>query len=220
MKVTIIGAGNMGRGIGTRAVAGGHDVELVDRDPGDAQSLADELQGAARDGASATAVEAGGRIGGDVVVLAVYYPNVAEAIAQYRDQLAGKVVVEISVPLDWETLDRLIVPPDSSAAEEAAKLVPSGTPVVKAFSTTFARTLVAGDVDGKRLDVLIAGDDADAKAKVTSLVEDGGLRPLDVGPLRRARQIENAMFVQVVLQEPMGWGYGSALKFLPDSGSS
>jgi 8-hydroxy-5-deazaflavin:NADPH oxidoreductase len=208
MKITIIGAGNMGRAIGTRAVAGGNDVEIIDRNPEDARALADEL------GERATAVEPGGSVGGDIVVLSVYYASVAEAVDQYRDQLAGKVVVEISVPLDWDTMDALVVPADSSAAEETQKLLPGGTPVVKAFNTTFARTLVSGEKNGTPLDVLIAGDDEDAKQKVASLVEGGGMRPIDVGALRRARQLEHAAFLQVSAQEPLGSGFASALKFL------
>jgi NADPH-dependent F420 reductase len=208
MKITIIGAGNMGRAIGTRAVAGGNDVEIIDKNPEDARSLADEL------GERVGAVEPGGPIGGEVVVLAVYYPSIAEAVEQYRDQLAGKVVVEISLPLDWETMDALVVPADSSGAEETQKLLPGGTPVVKAFNTTFARTLVSGEKNGTPLDVLIAGDDEDAKQKVASLVEGGGMRPIDVGPLRRARQLEHAAFLQVSAQDPLGSGFTSALKFL------
>lgn len=208
MKVTIIGAGNMGRGIGARAVAGGHDVEIVDRNPEDARALADEL------GGGATAVEPGGPIGGEIVVLAVYYASIAEAVEQYGDQLAGKVVVEISAPLDWETMDRLVVPTDSSAAEETQRLLPEGTPVVKAFCTTFARTLVTGEKNGTPLDVPMAGDDEGAKQKVAVLVEGGGMRPIDVGPLRRARQLEHAAFLQISAQEPLGSGFASALKFL------
>ena len=208
MKITIIGAGNMGRGIGTRAVAGGNDVEILDRSPEDARALADEL------GERATAIDLDASFGGELVVLAVYYQSIAEAVEQYRDQLAGKVVVEISLPLDWETMDRLLVPADSSAAEETQRLLPGGTPVVKAFNTTFARTLVTGEKNGTPLDVLIAGDDEGAKQKVASLVEGGGMRPIDVGPLRRARQLEHAAFLQVAAQEPLGSGFASALKFL------
>jgi predicted dinucleotide-binding enzyme len=90
MKVTIVGAGNMGRGIGTLAVAGGHEVEIVDREPAEAQNLADEL------GGSATALEPGGPFGGEVVVLALYYPGIKDAVREYADQLAGRVVVETS----------------------------------------------------------------------------------------------------------------------------
>jgi predicted dinucleotide-binding enzyme len=78
-------------------------------------------------------------------------------------------------------MDRLAVPADTSAAEELAKRPPSGTPVVKAFNTTFATTLVAGEVAGEKLDVFRAGDDEAAKQTVATLVESGGLRPLDVG---------------------------------------
>jgi predicted dinucleotide-binding enzyme len=207
VRVTIIGCGNMGRAIGTRAVAGGNEVELIDRNPEDANALAQEL------GESASALDAESPFGGEVVVIALYYPSTLEAIEQYRDQLAGRVVVDICNPVDVETWDRLVTPPDSSGPEEASKRVPQGTPVVKAFNTTFARTLVEGEVAGQQLDVLIAGDDDGAKRKVAELVEAGGLRPLDVGPLLRARELEHLGLLHVVMQGPMGWGFGSAVKF-------
>lgn len=206
MKVTIIGAGNMGRGVGTRVVQGGHELEILDRDPAEAQKLADELGG----GANALAdVDA---IAGEVVVMALYYPGIKEAVQQYGDALGGKVVVDITNPVDTETWDRLATPPGSSSAEEVAALLPQGTPVVKAFNTTFANTLVSGEVDGQQLDVLIAGDDEDAKEKVSRLVSDGGLRPIDVGPLSRAQQLEQLGFLHISLQEPHGLGFGSTLK--------
>ena len=83
-RVTIVGAGNMGRGIGTRVVAGGHQAEIVDHDQADAQKLAQEL------GGGATAVDAGAAFGGEVVVFAVYYPGIKDAVRQYADQLAGR----------------------------------------------------------------------------------------------------------------------------------
>ena len=212
MKVTIIGAGNMGRGVGTRAVAGGNEVEIVDRDPAEAQALAEELNGAAQRGGSARALEPGGALGGELVVLATWYPGSLEAVEQYRDQLAGKVVVDISNPVDTSTFEGLVTSPDESAAEAIAKAVPEGTPVVKAFNTTFAPTLVAGEAAGQQLDVFLAGDDDEAKRKVAELVEAGGARPVDVGPLRRARQLESAGLLHMKVQEPLGAGFKSALK--------
>ena len=206
MKVTIIGAGNMGRGIGTRLVAGGNEVQLVDRDPAEAQTLAAELGDAASAAAQDDAFD------GDVVVLALYYPGAKDAVEQYREQLAGKVVVDITNPVDLSTFDGLATPPGTSAAEEIAALVPEGTPVVKAFNTTFAGTLAAGEAAGQQLDVLIAGDDEDAKRKVAGLAEAGGLRPIDVGPLRRAQQLEQLGFLHMSVQEPLGAGFGSAVK--------
>ena len=82
MKVTIIGAGKMGHAIGTRAVAGGHEVEIIDNDPAEAEALADDL------GESATPVDKGS-IGGEIVVLALYFPSIPTAIEENRNELAG-----------------------------------------------------------------------------------------------------------------------------------
>jgi 8-hydroxy-5-deazaflavin:NADPH oxidoreductase len=207
-EVTIVGAGNMGRGIGTRAVAGGHQVEILDRDPAEAQQLAKDL------GDSATALDPGAPFGGEVVVFAVYYPGIKDAVQQYADQLAGKVVVDITNPVDTQTWDKLATPPGLSSAEEVQQLVPEGTPVVKAFNTTFAPTLVAGKVGGQQLDVLIAGDDEDAKQTVSQLASDGGLRPIDVGPLNRAQQLEQLGFLHISLQQPLDLGFSSAVKLV------
>jgi len=209
MKVTIVGAGNMGRGIGTRAVAGGHQVEIVDHDPAEAQKLAGEL------GGGATALEPGAAFGGQVVVFAVYYPGIKDAVQQYADQLGGKVVVDITNPVDTQTWDRLATAPGSSSAEEVQQLVPQGTPVVKAFNTTFAGTLAEGQAHGQQLDVFIAGDDQDAKQQVVELVSDGGLRPIDVGPLGRAQQLEQLGLLHISLQQPRNLGFGSAIKVHP-----
>jgi predicted dinucleotide-binding enzyme len=209
MRVTIIGAGNMGRGIGSRVVAGGHQLEIVDRDPAQARQLAEDL------GGSATALDPGALFGGEVVVFAVYYPGIKDAVQQYADQLLGKVVVDITNPVDTQTWDSLATPPGSSSAEETQQLVPQGAVVVKAFNTTFAPTLVAGEVSGQQLDVLIAGDDDNAKQKVSQLASDGGLRPVDVGPLHRAQQLEQLGFLHISLQQPLGLNFGSAVKLLP-----
>ena len=123
-----------------------------------------------------------------------------------------KVVVDITNPVDWSTMDRVVTPPGSSAGEEIAKSAPQGAKVVKAFNTTFAPTLVAGEAGGQQLDVLIAGDDEDAKKAVAELVESGGLRALDVGPLSKSRQLEQLGLFHITAQEPLGAGFGSALK--------
>jgi predicted dinucleotide-binding enzyme len=209
MRITIIGAGNMGRAVGTRAVAGAHEVEIVDRDPAEAKKLAEEL------GGSATALDQGAPFGGEIVVFALYYPGIKDAVQQYADELSGKVVVDISNPVDTETWDRLATKAGSSSAEEVAGLVPEGAQVVKAFNTTFAPTLVAGEAAGQQLDVFIAGDDEGAKQKVSQLVSDGGLRPIDVGPLKRAQELEHLGLLHISLQEPHNLGYSSAIKLHP-----
>ncbi|MGH8823819.1 MAG: NADPH-dependent F420 reductase [Jiangellaceae bacterium] len=210
-KVTIIGAGNMGRGIGTRLVAGGNEVQVLAPTAEHATGLAEELGG---NGASVIGGGLDEQITGDVVVLATPYGAALEFAQGRGEDLNGKVVVDITNPVDWATFDRLVTPADSSGAEEISKRLPSGVPVIKAFNTTFAGTLVAGGVADHDLDVLIAGDDDDAKATVAGLVESGGMRAIDAGPLRRAQQVEHLGFLHMALQDKLGSGYGSAIKFI------
>lgn len=204
MNVTIIGAGNMGRGIGTRLIAGGHKVTFVDANPETAQKAAADLK------AESATLDAPL---GDVVVLAVWYGTNIEIAKQLGNKLAGKVVVDIANPLN-STYDGLATAPDSSSAEDLAKALVDGAKVVKAFNTTYAGTLLAGQVAGQPLDVFIAGDDADAKAKVAQLVADGGMRAIDAGPLHRARQIEGMQLLHITLQGTLGTNWGSALKIV------
>ena len=211
MDVTIIGTGNMARAIGSRVHAGGHDLTVVGKDAESAEEVASELKGAPGDGSVATAV-AGDELGGDVVVLAVYYPDARGAVEQYGDQLSGKVVVDITNPVN-DALDGLVVPPDSSATEELAKLAPQAQ-WVKAFNTTFAGTLSAGEVAGQPLDVLIAGDEDNAKEAVSTIARDGGLNPIDAGPRRRARELEALGLLHMTLQDRLGTGFGSTVKIL------
>ena len=213
MNITIIGAGNMGRGIGTRAAAGGHSVTFVDANPDTAQQVAEEVKKAAKNGSKVSTSSLGDVQLGDIVVLAVWYGTNMEVARQLGNKLAGRVVVDIANPLN-STYDGLATAPDSSSAEDLAKVVAPGTKVVKAFNTTYAGTLVSGQVDGRPLDVFIAGDDAEAKEKVAQLVKDGGMRPVDTGALNRARQIEGMQLLHIVTQGPLGTNWGSAIKIL------
>jgi predicted dinucleotide-binding enzyme len=203
----------MGRGIGTRAVAGGHSVTFVDANPEVAQKTAEAVQASAQNGATVSAASLGDVQLGDVVVLAVWYGTNLELAKQLGTKLAGKVVVDIANPLN-ATYDGLATAPDSSSAEDLAKAIASGAHVVKAFNTTYAGTLLSGRVAGQPLDVFIAGDDADAKAKVAQIVTDGGMRAVDAGPLHRARQIEGMQLLHIVLQGTLGTNWGSALKIV------
>jgi predicted dinucleotide-binding enzyme len=208
MDVTIIGTGNMARGIGSRVLAGGHNLTVVGKDSQSAEAVAADL---AAEGAATVAVM-DDPLQGDVVVLAVYYPDARRAVERYADQLAGKVVVDITNPVN-DSFDGLVVPPDGSATDELAGLA-SGARLVKAFNTTFAGTLRAGEVAGHRLDVLLAGDDEEAKATVAALARDGGLNPIDAGPQTRARELEALGLLHMTLQSTLGTGFASAVKVI------
>ena len=213
MNVTIIGAGNMGRGIGTRLVAGGHSVTFVDANPETAEKTAAEVKAVAQNGTQVSTASLGAVELGDIVVLAVWYGTNIEIAKQLGTKLAGKVVVDIANPLN-SSFDGLATAPDSSSAEDVARTIAAGAKVVKAFNTTYAGTLIAGQVAGQPLDVFIAGDDEEAKRKVAELVKDGGMRPIDTGPLSRARQIEAMQFLHIVTQGTLGTNWASTIKIL------
>jgi predicted dinucleotide-binding enzyme len=100
MNVTILGAGNMARGIGTRLVAGGNSLTVLSRDPEDGATLAAELQAVAGNGATIQAIPFGSPLSGNVVILAVPYTAEVEIIQQYYAQLTGKILVNITNPLN------------------------------------------------------------------------------------------------------------------------
>jgi len=187
--VSILGTGSMGSAIADLVTRGGNTVELIGHGDSDTP------------------------ITGDVVVLAVYYGAVTDVIAERGEQLAGKVVVDITNPVNPETFDSLVVPADGSATAEIAAALPQSR-VLKAFNTNFAATLASGTVGGPQpTTVLIAGDDADAKSLLGGIVTAGGLRAIDVGPLRRARELEALGFLQITLAagEKLPWTGGFAV---------
>jgi len=208
--VTIIGAGNMARGLATRLLAGKADVQILAPTLEHATSLAAELSGG---GGSATGAGMQQPLAGQVVILATPYQAALDVAATRADELTDKIVVDITNPVDWASFDRLVTPPESSAAEEIAKRLP-GSRVVKAFNTTFASTLRTGEVAGQQLDVLLAGDHDEAKAQLAKMIEASGMRAVDAGPLRRARQLEHLGFLHMTLQDKLGSGYGSAIKVI------
>ena len=206
MDITIIGTGNMARGIATRALAGDNTVTLLGHEADDAAALAADLNG---DVATGTI---GDPVRGELVVLAIPYGAIDDVLGRYDGQLDGKTVVDITNPVDFSTFTPLDVEA-GSAAQEIAEKVPAAR-IVKAFNTTFAGTLVEGEVAGERLDVLIASDDERAKGSVKQLVESGGLRAVDAGPLARAHELEAVGYLHMSLQESLGTGFGSTVKVL------
>lgn len=188
---TIFGTGNMATAIAGVLTAGGAEVAHVSS--GDTTAT----------------------ISGETVILAVPYPAIAEIVANYGDQLAEKVIVDITNPLNFETFDELVVPVGSSAAAELQRALPTAK-VLKAFNTNFAATLASGKVgeaSGTVTTVLIAGDDAAAKNALGAAVTAGGLAAVDAGSLKRAHELESIGFLQLTLaaNEKISWAGGFGL---------
>ena len=190
-SISIIGLGNMASTLADRALAGGNAVEIIGRDPAKANELAAALGGATV-GAADTAPD------GDIVILAVPYASAAAVVSEYGDALQGKVIVDITNPITPDSKG-FVTPDGSSGAQEIAKAAPEGAHVVKAFNTLFSNVLAAGSVEGRPLDVFIAGDDAQAKARVSVVIESLGMHPMDAGQLPMARALENATLLHLGL---------------------
>lgn len=187
-NITIFGQGNMGQAIASVFTSGGHQVDFVGKEG---------LAGPA----------------GDVVVLAVPYAAVPSIIEANKEALTGKILVDISNPVNFENMDELVTPVDSSAAEEIVKLIPEAR-VVKGFNTTFTATLATKSVAGKETTtVQLASDDQEAKDIVAGYIQEGGLNTIDAGALKRARELEAMGFLQITLaaREQLNWTAGFAV---------
>ena len=187
-SVTIFGAGNMGDAIGGLLSEGGASVDHI------------------------SSSDTGKTVTGEIAILAVPYPALKDILDRYSDQLAGKIVVDVTNPVDFETFDSLLVPAGSSASLELAAELPSAR-VLKAFNTTFATTLAAKTIGPNKTTVLVAGDDEDAKSTLISAITAGGVDALDVGALGRAHELEAIGLLQVTLAaaEKISWTGGLAL---------
>jgi predicted dinucleotide-binding enzyme len=188
-NVTIFGTGSMGSAIAAVFERGGHAVQHIDTETPNPT------------------------VTGEIVVLAVPYAALAPIAEAFAAQLDGKVVVDITNPVDFATFDGLTVPADSSAAAELAAALP-GARVVKGFNTTFAATLATGKVGEAKPTVLLAGDDEEAKrALIAAITAGGAIDAVDAGSLKRARELEALGFLQIGLAaaERISWADGFAL---------
>jgi predicted dinucleotide-binding enzyme len=180
-------------------------VQLLVRSRENGGSLAGELGGAV------TVDSLGAPIGGDLVVLAVPYSAAAEVIGALGD-LGGKTVVDTTNPINAD-FTGLVSAPGTSGAEAIAAVAP-GANVVKAFNTVFASNILAGNKNGQPLDLLIAGDDAEAKAAVTTFGEKTGFRVIDTGALSQSATLEALAFLHMPLQFTRGTNFGSAITII------
>jgi predicted dinucleotide-binding enzyme len=200
--ISIVGAGNVAKGIATRAIAAGYDVQLLVRDQSKGEAVASEL------GGNVTAAAIGSPIAGNLVFLAIPY-LVATEVLPALGNLSGKTVVDATNPIN-DDFTGLATAPGTSGAEAIAALVP-GAKVVKAFNTVFASNVIAGNKNGQPLDLMVAADDADAKAELVEFAEKAGFRVIDTGALSQAATLEAIAWLHMQLQFTRGTNFASAI---------
>jgi len=183
MIVTVIGTGDMGSAL-VQALAEHHAVNWVGRTRASAERRMHELNLSG----TVSAREHEDAFDADVTILALWHRDLSAFTRAYGHLMAGKVIVDIANPFteDFEDFD---LPYDTSAAEELQKLVPLAR-VVGAFKNTYVAALRDPHFHEGVSDVLVTGDDADAKATVLQLLAPLPFRVLDAGNLRNNRTIE------------------------------
>jgi predicted dinucleotide-binding enzyme len=201
MKVAIIGAGNVGKALGGSLSRAGHDVTFSASTQESATAAAQEV------GAKSAVSTAVAAQGAEVVIVAVPYAAADAVASDLAPHVADTVVIDATNPIkaDYSGL----ATNGTSAAEELQRRLPDAK-VIKAFNTVFASNQAGAGAGDERIDGYIAGDDVEAKATATTLVEDIGLRALDVGPLSSARYLEGMAWLNIGLNAANGWTWTSA----------
>lgn len=217
-NIAIIGGtGPQGKGLGYRFARGGHDVVLGSRDEGRAAQAADELapridgSGSVVGATNDKAVEAA-----DMVLLAVPHDGHDDLVRSLAGALAGKIVISCVNPLGFDERGPygLDLGP-TSAAETAQSLVPQAR-VVGAFHHLSAVSLIGEAEWLDHEDVLVCGDDAEAKATVVALASAVTGRPgIDAGALRLARQLEPLTAVLISINKRYKTRAGIAISGIP-----
>jgi 8-hydroxy-5-deazaflavin:NADPH oxidoreductase len=189
-SIAIIGTGRVAAALGPRFAKLGHEVIYGSREPNRAEVR--ELVKDTRGQASATTpIEAARRA--EIVVLAVPGTTV-ESVVMSLGSLSGKIVIDPTNPTQRAEDGLLEHGVETSNAEIIQKLA-SGARVVKAFNTVSAQTMADPASAGGPVTIPIVGDDPEAKATVTKLVEALGFDVIDLGPVRYAHVVEGMLVV-------------------------
>ncbi len=201
MNIGVLGGtGKEGSGLAYRWALAGHRVVIGSRDAAKALAGADELnqllggKATVRGAANAEAAQA------EVVVLTVPYAAQVATADSVAAQLAGKILIDVTVPLAPPKVDRVQLPNGESAVVALQRRLGAGVKVVSAFQNVSATHLKdpAHEVD---CDVLVCGDDADAREVVVGLAHDAGLRAWHAGVLANSIAAEALTSVLIAINK-------------------
>lgn len=202
MKVGIIGTGDMATAL-TSYLSKYHEICVYGRDEEEAKKLADQYNQSAK--------KLDDNIEEEIVILAIPYDAIPQVFEENSNSLKNKILVDISNPLDWQKMELR----EGKGAEKLLHSLPKGTKLLKAFNTIFKEVLVKGVIDGKPIDVFVAGDDKNAKEQLSQFINEARLRAIDIGPLTHARFAEILLLVNALARGQVGNGGPTAIKILP-----
>ena len=189
-KIGIIGDGNVGSALRRGLERSGYDVRAVGKDPVQVRETGTWAE---------------------VVVLAVPYGAIDDAVAELGGSISGKTLVDVTNAL---TEDMQLASGCTASGAEALQQKARGAKVVKAFNTQFAQRMDSGVVEGQPVTVFVAGDDAAAKQQVLRMARDIGFDAVDAGPLQNARLLEPLGYFNIQLGYVLGLGTDIGLKLL------
>jgi hypothetical protein len=198
------GTGNLGSALALRLGAPGVKVIIGSRDAQKAQTVVETLKPKMRAGELQGMTNQQAVQDANFVVIAVPYEGQAQMIQDLKGQVAGKIIIDAVVPLKKV---KPFVPPAGSALQEAQQILGDEAPVIGALHNISAVDL--GDVESSLGDVLVCGDDADAKQKVMDIIRRIGARAFDGGPASNAYVIEGITGVIIYLNRKYKSKHGS-----------
>ena len=199
LKIAVLGGtGKEGSGLALRWAAAGHDVTLGSRELDKAGRAAAELNTTLGQNSVHGMVNRDAAAQAEVVVMAVPYAAHTSTLESVRDVVQGKVFVDVTVPLDPANVRRVKMPAAGSASLEAQQLLGETVRVVAAFQNISAEHLksLGREID---CDVLVCGNDSDAKNKVIELAQAAHMRAWDAGPIENAQVVEGLTSVLINL---------------------
>ncbi|HXQ50043.1 MAG TPA: NADPH-dependent F420 reductase [Stellaceae bacterium] len=208
------GTGQQGGALALRWARAGYGIVIGSRDAARAQAKARELKQRAPGASIAGADLAAAAKAGDIVVLSVPYAAHRATLEAVKDAVQGKLVVDVTVPLVPPRVARVQLPPEGSAAAVAQAVLGDGVKVVSAFQNVAAHLLEGeGEV---ACDVLVCGDDKDARGVVVALAKAAGLRAFHGGALANSAASEALTSVLIFLNGRYRTTSGIRLTGLPD----
>jgi len=193
------GTGELGGGLALRWALAGLPVIVGSRDAGRAEAMAAKLNAAAGNDLARGMGNDAAAAAGDIVVLTVKFSHHRATLEQLKPALAGKVLVDTTVPLVPPKVARVQLPPEGSAAVIAQQILGEATHVVSAFQNVSASSLQYGD--GSKSDVLVTGDNPEARETVVQLAVAAGYKGWHAGPLANSAATEALTSVLIFINK-------------------